>query len=87
MGRIGSVARTRALRPTPPPAGRAAPGHLTESGSREEDRRAGEVAPIQEWLAERVHRHARRLDTTPLIQRATGRVQEVEPFLRFLVSD
>lgn len=59
---------------------------LKSSGSRNEDLRAGEVAPIQERLAERVHRHARRLDTTPLVQRATGRVQEVEPFLRFLAS-
>jgi carboxypeptidase Taq len=55
-----------------------------ELGSRDEDLRAGEVAPIQEWLAEHVHRHGRRLDTTPLIQQATGRVLEVEPFLRFV---
>ena len=37
-----------------------------ELGSRDEDLRRGEVAPIQRWLAEHVHRHGRRLDTIPL---------------------
>jgi carboxypeptidase Taq len=53
-------------------------------GSREEDLRRGEVAPIQRWLGEHVHRHGRRLDTRELIQRATGRALEVEPFLRYV---
>jgi carboxypeptidase Taq len=55
-----------------------------ELGSREEDLRRGEVEPIKRWLAERVHRHGRRLDTLALIERATGRGLEVEPFLRYV---
>ncbi|HYM54670.1 MAG TPA: carboxypeptidase M32 [Solirubrobacteraceae bacterium] len=55
-----------------------------ELGPREEDLRRGEVAPIQGWLAERVHRHGRRLDTIPLVEQATGRALEVEPFLRYV---
>jgi carboxypeptidase Taq len=55
-----------------------------ELGSREEDLRRGEVAPIQRWLADRVHRHGRRLDTIPLIEQATGRALEIEPFLRYV---
>jgi carboxypeptidase Taq len=56
----------------------------TELGPREEDLRRGEVAPIQRWLAEHVHRHGRRLDTIALIERATGRALEIEPFLRYV---
>jgi carboxypeptidase Taq len=55
-----------------------------ELGSREEDLRRGEVAPIQRWLAERVHRHGRRLDTIPLVEQVTGNGLEVEPFLRYM---
>jgi carboxypeptidase Taq len=57
-----------------------------ELGPLEEDLRRGEAAPIQRWLAERVHRHGRRLDTIPLIERATGRALEAEPFLRYAAS-
>jgi len=53
-------------------------------GSRTADLRRGEVGPIQRWLAERVHRHGRRLDTLPLVEQATGRTIEVEPFLRYV---
>jgi carboxypeptidase Taq len=55
-----------------------------EIGPREEDLRRGEVEPIQRWLAERVHRHGRRLDTIPLLERATGRGLETDPFLRYV---
>ena len=55
-----------------------------ELGSREEDLRYGEVAPIQRWLAERIHRHGRRLDTAELVSGATGRPLEIEPFLRYV---
>jgi carboxypeptidase Taq len=55
-----------------------------EIGSREEDLRRGEVAPIQRWLAEHVHRHGRRLDTIPLVERVTGRGLETDPFLRYV---
>jgi carboxypeptidase Taq len=53
-------------------------------GPREQDLRRGEVAAIQGWLAENVHRHGRRLDTLPLVQRATGEGLAVEPFLRYV---
>jgi carboxypeptidase Taq len=55
-----------------------------ELGSREQDLRRGEVAPVQRWLAERVHRHGRRLDTIPLVEQATGAGLQVEPFLRYV---
>ena len=43
----------------------------------------GEVSAIREWLGERIHRHGRRLDTVPLVEQATGRGLEIEPFLRY----
>jgi carboxypeptidase Taq len=55
-----------------------------ELGPREEDLRVGEVEPIQRWLGEHVHRHGRRLDTIPLVEQATGRALEIEPFLRYV---
>jgi carboxypeptidase Taq len=55
-----------------------------ELGSREDDLRRGDVRAIQEWLAERVHRYGRRLDTLPLVERATARSLEIEPFLRYV---
>ena len=53
-------------------------------GPRDDDLRHGEVAPIQRWLAENVHRYGRRLDTTELVESATGRALEIEPFLRYV---
>jgi carboxypeptidase Taq len=55
-----------------------------ELGSREQDLRSGEVAPIKAWLGAHVHRHGRRLDTMPLVVKATGRPLEIEPFLRYV---
>jgi carboxypeptidase Taq len=55
-----------------------------DTGPREADMRRGEVAPIQEWLAEHVHCHGRRVDTLPLIELATGAPLSVEPFLRYV---
>jgi carboxypeptidase Taq len=55
-----------------------------ELGPRGEDLRRCEVAPIQRWLAEHVHRFGRRLDTSPLVERATGRALEIDPFLRYV---
>lgn len=55
-----------------------------EIGPRDEDLRRGEVEPIKRWLAERVHRHGRRLDTIPLVERATGGGLEIDPFLRYV---
>jgi carboxypeptidase Taq len=53
-------------------------------GPREEDLRRGEVTAIQSWLGEHVHRYGRRLDTVPLVEQATGRGLETEPFLRYV---
>ncbi|HYB23222.1 MAG TPA: carboxypeptidase M32 [Solirubrobacteraceae bacterium] len=55
-----------------------------ELGSREEDMRRGEVGAIQRWLGEHVHRYGRRLDTMALLERASGRPLEIEPFLRYV---
>ena len=51
-------------------------------GAQDEALRAGDVAAIREWLAERVHRHGRRLDTEPRGEAGTGRGIDAEPFLR-----
>jgi carboxypeptidase Taq len=56
----------------------------TELGPREEELRRGEVDPIRRWLAERVHRQGRRLDTAALVEHSTGRALDVEPFLRYV---
>jgi carboxypeptidase Taq len=56
----------------------------SELGPREDDLRRGEVTSIKDWLAEHVHRHGRRLDTLPLLETATGRTLEVDPFLRYV---
>jgi carboxypeptidase Taq len=48
--------------------------------------RAGEVEEIKVWLAEHVHRYGRRLDTVEIVERATGRGLDVEPFLRYAES-
>ncbi len=55
-----------------------------ELGPRGEDLARGEVEPIKAWLAENVHCHGRRLDTVPLVKRATGEDLEVESFLRYV---
>jgi carboxypeptidase Taq len=55
-----------------------------ELGSQDEALRSGDATAIQAWLAEHVHRHGRRLDTLPLVERATGRPLEVEPFVRYV---
>ncbi len=53
-------------------------------GPRAGDLEKGEVTAIQGWLAGRVHRYGRRLDTIPLVEEATGSGLEIEPFLRFV---
>jgi len=55
-----------------------------ELGPREQDLRAGEMGAIQAWLGERVHRHGRRLDTTELVERATGSPLSIDPFIRYV---
>jgi carboxypeptidase Taq len=51
-------------------------------GSQDEALARGEVGAIRDWLAEHVHHHGRRLDTEPLLEQATGRGLDPEPFLR-----
>lgn len=53
-------------------------------GPRDEDLRRSEVAPIQAWLGEHVHRFGRRLDTVPLVREATGADIDARPFLRYV---
>jgi carboxypeptidase Taq len=55
-----------------------------EIGSRAEELERGEVGAIQDWLADSVHRHGRRLDTIPLVEEATGASLEIDPFLRYV---
>lgn len=55
----------------------------SDLGPQEDALRAGEVEPIRAWLGEHVHRHGRRLDTEPLVERATGGAIDAEPFLRY----
>jgi carboxypeptidase Taq len=57
-----------------------------ELGPRADELRRGEVGAIKQWLGERVHRFGRRLDTVELVERATGRGPEIEPFLRHAAS-
>ncbi len=51
-------------------------------GPQDEALGRGDVAPIRAWLADHVHRFGRRLDTEPLLEQATGRGLDPEPFLR-----
>jgi carboxypeptidase Taq len=56
----------------------------TQLGSLDEELRHGELMRIQTWLGEHVHRYGRRLDTIPLLEQATGRGIQIEPFLRYV---
>jgi carboxypeptidase Taq len=51
-------------------------------GPQDDALRAAELEPIRDWLGEKVHRFGRRLDTEPLLEQATGRGLDSEPFLR-----
>jgi carboxypeptidase Taq len=55
-------------------------------GPQDDALRAGDVAAIRTWLAEHVHRHGRRLDTEPLVDAATGRGIDPQPFLRHVAA-
>ena len=55
-----------------------------ELGALGEELRRGELGRVQLWLGEHVHRHGRRLDTTELVERATGRGLEIAPFMRYV---
>ena len=45
---------------------------------------AGELAPLREWLRDRVHRHGAKFTTTELLQRVVGGPIEVGPFVSYL---
>ncbi len=53
----------------------------SDLGRQDAQLRVGDVAAIRDWLAEHVHRYGRRLDTEPLVERATGRGIDPVPFL------
>lgn len=56
--------------------------HLeAELGVQDEALANCEVGAIRDWLGENVHTYGRRLDTEPLVERATGRPLDVEAFL------
>ena len=57
-----------------------------DAGPQDEALRTGETAAIRAWLAEHVHRYGRRLDTEPLVQAATGRGIDPQPFLRHVAT-
>ncbi len=44
----------------------------------------GDFAALLGWLREKVHRHGKKFDPDDLIERATGRPLETEPYLRYL---
>jgi carboxypeptidase Taq len=46
--------------------------------------RAGEFAPIREWLREKIHRHGREFPAAELARRATGEELNPEYFLKYL---
>jgi carboxypeptidase Taq len=51
-------------------------------GPEDEAIAAADLAPVREWLREHVHSHGRRLDTEPLVERATGRGVAADAFIR-----
>src|SRR5919107_4714818 len=55
-----------------------------DAGSQDDALRAGDVTAVRGWLADHVHGHGRRLDTEPLVEAATGRGIDPEPFERFV---
>jgi carboxypeptidase Taq len=55
-------------------------------GPQAEPLAAADVAPVRDWLREHVHAAGRRLDTEPLVQRATGRGLDPDPFIRHLTA-
>ncbi|MGI8902832.1 MAG: carboxypeptidase M32 [Solirubrobacteraceae bacterium] len=45
---------------------------------------AGELAPLREWLRERVHRHGSKFTSAELLERAVGAPIAVAPFVSYL---
>jgi carboxypeptidase Taq len=57
---------------------------VRDVGDLEERIAIGELAPLGDWLREKVHRHGRKLDARTIVERATGAPTEVGPYLRHL---
>jgi carboxypeptidase Taq len=53
-----------------------------DMGPQDDALRDADVSEIRTWLGDHVHRFGRRFDTEPLLEQATGRGLDVEPFLR-----
>jgi carboxypeptidase Taq len=45
---------------------------------------AGEMAPLREWLRDRVHRHGSKWGARELLERVTGTAISVTPFVSYL---
>jgi carboxypeptidase Taq len=52
----------------------------------EDDVRAGDFSRLLAWLRHHVHRHGRRLSAEEIVERATGRPLDPEPFFRRLTA-
>lgn len=50
----------------------------------DDDMRKGDVSQLRQWLVEHVHRHGRKFTPEELIERATGRPLELEPYITYL---
>jgi carboxypeptidase Taq len=44
----------------------------------------GEFSTLRSWLRENVHRYGRKLTATEIMERATGRHLEIDPYMRYL---
>jgi carboxypeptidase Taq len=50
----------------------------------DDDLRRGDVSGLSQWLVEHVHRHGRKFTPEELVERATGRPLELEPYTTYL---
>ncbi|MGA9192999.1 MAG: carboxypeptidase M32 [Anaerolineales bacterium] len=50
----------------------------------DDDLRRGDFSHLSQWLAEHVHRPGRKFTPEELVERATGRALELEPYLSYL---
>ncbi|HEY2825846.1 MAG TPA: carboxypeptidase M32, partial [Gemmatimonadales bacterium] len=56
----------------------------TDLGDLEDQLAAGELAPLRQWLGERVHRHGSKFTTAELLAREVGGPMSVTPFTGYL---
>ena len=56
----------------------------TDLGDLEDQLAAGELAPLRQWLGERVHRHGAKFTTAELLAREAGGPMSVAPFTSYL---